>query len=283
VPPPTPPRPPPPPRASPITSFSFPRAQGVAACKPLRGHANFVVCLHFCPRTNLLASGSFDESLRLWDLRSGSCVSAIPAHSEPVTSVQFSGDGALLASGSYDGLLRLWDVAAGGQCLKTVQEEGVPPVSCARWSPNGRYLLSAHLDGAVRLWDPLTSKRVRALRGHANARFCAAAAFVVNGVAAGAARRQLALCGGEAGAATVWDVKTGAVAQTLGGHGDLVLAVDAHPAARAAVTGGGGVGGGEGAGDAVAAAPPPPPPPQPPQPQPQPDYSIKFWGDSGAA
>ncbi len=254
-----------------------------------------MVCLHFCPRTNLLASGSFDESLRLWDLRTGSCVSAIPAHSEPVTSVQFSGDGALLASGSYDGLLRLWDVAAGGQCLKTVQEEGVPPVACARWSPNGRFLLSAHLDSTLRLWDPLTSKRVRALRGHANARFCAAAAFVVNGAAAaaaGAARRQLVLCGGEAGAATVWDVQTGAVAQTLGGHGDLVLAADAHPRARAAVTGGssvggggrGGGGGGGGGGAAVAAAataaaaaaatpggegaPP--------------DHSIRFWGDSGA-
>ena len=243
-----------------------------------------MVCLHFCPRTNLLASGSFDESLRLWDLRSGGCVSAIPAHSEPVTSVQFSGDGALLASGSYDGLLRLWDVAAGSQCLRTVQEEGVPPVSCARWSPNGRYLLSAHLDATVRLWDPLTSRRVRALRGHANARFCAAAAFVANG-GAPAARRQLVLCGGEAGAATVWDVRTGAVAQALGGHGGLVLAVDAHPQARAAVTGGGGVGEAapaEAPAEAPSAAPTAAPASGGPSDAAPPDYSIKFWGDSGA-
>jgi COMPASS component SWD3 len=278
------PRTPGPPLPDPFYPTPVPFAQGAAACKPLRGHANFVVCLHFCPRTNLLASGSYDESLRLWDLRTGGCVSAIPAHSEPVTSVQFSGDGALLASGSYDGLLRLWDVAAGGQCLKTVQEEGVPPVSCARWSPNGRYLLSAHLDGAVRLWEPLTSKRVRALRGHANARYCAAAAFVVNGGGGGgslAARRQLVLCGGEAGAATAWDVKTGAVVQTLGGHNDLVLALDAHPRERAAVTGGssvggdgaaggGGGGGGSGADAASGGCG-------------LPDHSIRFWGDSGAA
>ena len=220
------------------------------------------MCLHFDPRTNLLASGSFDESLRLWDLRSGRCVRAIPAHSEPLTAVQFSGDGALLATGSYDGLVRLWDVAGGGQCLKTLQEEGVPPVSSLRWAPNDRYILAASLDSALRLWDPLTSRRLRTLRGHANARFCASAVFLSGlGPAPGAApraqRRQLAACGGEAGQVCIWDVGSKEMLHTLRaeGQGDLVLALDAHPARDVLVTGAGGAApGGEAAADAGAGA-----------------------------
>lgn len=51
----------------------------------------------------------------------------MPAHSEPITSCQFIADGTVLLTSSYDGLLRLWDVATGA-CLKTVQQEGVPPM-----------------------------------------------------------------------------------------------------------------------------------------------------------
>lgn len=57
----------------------------------------------FCPATNALASGSFDESVRVWDLRSCRTMLAIPAHSEPITSVSYTSDGAVLASASYDG------------------------------------------------------------------------------------------------------------------------------------------------------------------------------------
>jgi len=96
--------------------------QGVAACKPLRGHVNYVHCLDFSPHGSLCASGSFDESVRLWDLRSGTSVRTLGAHSDPVTSVAFNpSDGSLLATSSHDGLVRLWDVGS-GQCVKTIQQ-----------------------------------------------------------------------------------------------------------------------------------------------------------------
>ena len=61
--------------------------------------------VNFSPRANILASSSFDESVRLWDIRASRCLRAIPAHSEPVTSCHFNNDGTVLVTGSYDGLM----------------------------------------------------------------------------------------------------------------------------------------------------------------------------------
>jgi COMPASS component SWD3 len=93
----------------------------------LKGHHNYVSCLAFNNTSNLLASGSHDESVKLWDVKSGA-FSAVPpriarwllahrfvglagklvrnlsAHLDPVTAVDFSQDGSLIVSGSFDGI-----------------------------------------------------------------------------------------------------------------------------------------------------------------------------------
>ena len=113
--------------------------------KTMRGHANFVFCVNFNPQGSLLASGSFDESLRLWDVKTGRCLKILPAHSDPVSAVHFSCDGTLLVSGSHDGLCRIWDTST-GQCLKTLIDDANPPVSFVKFSPNGKYILAGTLD-----------------------------------------------------------------------------------------------------------------------------------------
>ena len=76
---------------------------------PPRGHTNFVFSVCWSPSMNLLVTGGFDEKVKLWDPRCGSCVSSIEAHSEAVTSVSMNRDGTTIASSSFDGLVRLWD------------------------------------------------------------------------------------------------------------------------------------------------------------------------------
>ncbi len=117
-----------------------------------KGHTNFCFSTKFSPQGNLLVSGSFDETVKIWDVRTGECVSTLPAHSDPVTGVDFNTDGTCIVSSSHDGLMRIWDVAT-GECLKTIYAEGNPPVTFVRYSPNGKYVLSGMLDGRLRLWN----------------------------------------------------------------------------------------------------------------------------------
>lgn len=71
---------------------------------PLRGHHNYVHCLAFSPKGNILASGSYDEAVFLWDVRAGRLMRSLPAHSDPVSGIDVSPDGTLVVSCSTDGL-----------------------------------------------------------------------------------------------------------------------------------------------------------------------------------
>mmetsp|Transcript_21128 Transcript_21128/g.45873 ORF Transcript_21128/g.45873 Transcript_21128/m.45873 type:complete len:514 (+) Transcript_21128:48-1589(+) len=209
-----------------------------------RGHTNFVFSCKFNPQSNLLVSGSFDETVKLWDVRCGECVATLPAHSNPVTGVDFNRDGTCIVSGSYDGLVRIWDTAT-GECLKTVYAEGNPPVGGVRFSPNGRFVLSGTLDSKLRLYDVSGGhergsfgneyrglhhrrqlrggKCSKTYAGHDNTKFCAFAAFL-----SANPKRQCVVSGSEDGKVYLYDLQSRLVRQTLEGHHDAVLAVDAH-------------------------------------------------------
>ncbi|MDE2827370.1 MAG: hypothetical protein OXL40_08695 [Bacteroidota bacterium] len=77
------------------------------------GHASSVNSVVFSPDGTQLVSGSYDDTIRLWDVATGQEVRRFEGHRDWVNSVVFSPDGAQLASGSDDDTIRLWDVATG--------------------------------------------------------------------------------------------------------------------------------------------------------------------------
>jgi WD40 repeat protein len=104
----------------------------------------------FSPDGLTLASGSWDETIKLWDVATGEVKSTLEGHVSSVNSVVFSPDGLTLASGSSDRTMKLWDVATGE--LKATLEGHSSYVESVAFSPDGLTLASGSSDKTIKLW-----------------------------------------------------------------------------------------------------------------------------------
>jgi ketosteroid isomerase-like protein len=105
----------------------------------------------FSPDGRSLASGSTDNTIKLWDVASGSELRTLRGHSYYIYSVTFSPNGRYLASGSGDHTIKLWDVASGSE-LRTLSGDQ-SWVNSVAFSPDGRYLASGSGDKTIKLWN----------------------------------------------------------------------------------------------------------------------------------
>lgn len=79
--------------------------------RELWGHDSCAVTVAASPDGTLLASGSLDETARLWDPEAGVCVAVLAGHDAVLAEVAFSPDGSLLVTASDNGVVQVWDVA----------------------------------------------------------------------------------------------------------------------------------------------------------------------------
>jgi transducin (beta)-like 1 len=98
----------------------------------------------------ILATASYDATIKLWDVDSGKCLHTLEGHTDPVYSVAFSPDGKYLASGSFDKNLHIWDVKE-GTLVKTYQGGGGIFEVC--WNKDGSKVAACFSNNKVAVLD----------------------------------------------------------------------------------------------------------------------------------
>ena len=179
--------------------------------------ASEVNSVSFSPDGATLAAGSYDGTVKLWDVASGEPIATLEGHTSRVNSVSFSPDGATLASGSGDGTILLWDVAS-GEPIATLAGHAYRVYSVS-FSPDGATLASGSGDGTILLWDVASGEPIATLAGHTYEVF--SVSFSPDGAT-------LASGSGD-GTILLWDVASGEPIATLAGHTDEVNSVSFSP------------------------------------------------------
>jgi putative hemolysin len=150
-----------------------------------------------------LASGASDNTIRLWDLKTGTETACLEGHSSEVYAVCVLPDGRL-ASGAFDKTIRLWDLKTGTETACLEGHSG--PVDAVCVLPDGR-LASGASDNTIRLWDLKTGTETACLEGH-SAQVMALCVLPDGRLASGAWDKTICLR----------DLKTGAGVARLEGH-----------------------------------------------------------------
>jgi WD40 repeat protein len=196
---------------------------------PLRqilvGHTNWVSAVAVPADERCALSGSWDSTLRLWDLATGATLRILKGHTGSVTAVALFADGRRALSGSWDNTLRLWDLAT-GETLRTLvgHTNGVSAVAVLA---DGDRALSGSYDNTLRLCDLATGQTLRTFEGHTGE--VTSVAVLADG--------SLALSGSYDKTLRLWDLATGETLRTLEGHANWVSAMAVLADSRRALSG----------------------------------------------
>ncbi|NJR40114.1 MAG: hypothetical protein HC781_16445 [Leptolyngbyaceae cyanobacterium CSU_1_4] len=180
------------------------------------GHTAPILALSLSADGTLLASGSKDNTIKVWEVPTGKLLHTLKGHAAPVTSVALSQDGKTVVSGSEDNTIKVWEVPTAA--LRHTLAEHSDKVYAVALSPDGKAIASGSQDFTVKLWNTETGELVRTLSqpaGHRDAVSAVAISPDGKQVASGSWEKDIKL----------WDLQTGKILRTFTGHQDKVMAV----------------------------------------------------------
>ncbi|KAN0036022.1 hypothetical protein ACTA71_005320 [Dictyostelium dimigraforme] len=172
-----------------------------------KAHESDAYTVQFHPGQNHVATGGYDKSIHLYDVRTGQLVKSFYGHTGSISKVIFNPHGNLIISGSKDSTIKFWDIVS-GVCIKTLSSH-LGEVTSIATNSSGSYLLSASKDNSNRLWDIRNARPIKRFKGHQNtSKNFIRSSFGPN--------ESLVVGGSEDGYTYIWDIETCNILQKLG-------------------------------------------------------------------
>jgi WD40 repeat protein len=125
---------------------------GLKLRQTLLGHSGYVGPLAWSPDGALLASGSGDTTVRIWNPQTGLALHVLGGHTEVVTALAWSSDGRLLASGSADHTIRIWKIPD-GSLARILAPRLTGFIRSLEWLLDSSTLLSGSEDDTIQFWN----------------------------------------------------------------------------------------------------------------------------------
>jgi WD40 repeat protein len=175
---------------------------------PFQGHEDVVNSISFSPDGKTIVSGSWDETIKLWNVESGEFQTLL-GHTDKVWRVRYSPmNGNMIASASTDKTVRLWNAKTGEFLGKLKGNTGI--VYDLSFSPDSKKIATVSLDKTIKIWDTTTKEELEILENLPDINGSYSVDFAPNGT-------QLAVVGYQDGSVKVWDLNT-KTAKVIGNH-----------------------------------------------------------------